>query len=120
MKIAIVYKSITGNTKLLAEAIKEEIPKNQLVYFGEPKAEEYYEKLFERIKTNINDSNKILGKFFCQGKMPMQIRDRYVDLIKEHPDDKRLKVSVENFDKALTHPDKKDIQNVKKWIKEIL
>ena len=24
MKIAIVYKSITGNTKLLAEAIKEE------------------------------------------------------------------------------------------------
>ena len=38
MKIAIVYKSITGNTKLLAEAIKEEIPKNQLVYFGEPKA----------------------------------------------------------------------------------
>ena len=26
MKIAIVYKSITGNTKLLAEAIKEEIP----------------------------------------------------------------------------------------------
>lgn len=165
MKIAIVYKSITGNTKLLAEAIKEETPKNQLVYFGEPKAniqadlyiigswtdkgmcateiaefmqniknakvayfgtagfggsEEYYEKLFERIKTNINDSNKILGKFFCQGKMPMQIRDRYVDLIKEHPDDKRLKVSVENFDKALTHPDKKDIQNVKKWIKEIL
>ena len=33
---------------------------------------------------------------------------------------KRLKVSVENFDKALTRPDKKDIQNVKKWIKEIL
>ena len=165
MKIAIVYKSITGNTKLLAEAIKEEIPKNQLVYFGEPKAniqadlyiigswtdkgmcateiaefmkniknakvayfgtagfggsEEYYEKLFERIKTNINDSNKILGKFFCQGKMPMQIRDRYVDLIKEHPDDKRLKVSVENFDKALTHPDKKDKKKEKKWIKEIL
>lgn len=37
MKIAIVYKSITGNTKLLAEAIKEEVPKADIVYFGEPK-----------------------------------------------------------------------------------
>ena len=33
MKIAIVYKSITGNTKLLAEAIKEEIPKNPTCLF---------------------------------------------------------------------------------------
>ena len=101
MKIAIVYKSITGNTKLLAEAIKEEVQKADIVYFGEPKkdiqadlfiigswtdkgmcateitefmkdiknakvayfgtagfggSEEYYEKLFERIKININDS----------------------------------------------------------------
>ena len=101
----------------------QNIKNAKVAYFGTAGfggSEEYYEKLFERIKTNIYDSNKILGKFFCQGKMPMQIRDRYVDLIKEHPDDKRLKVCVENFDKALTHPDKKDIQNVKKWIKEIL
>ena len=165
MKIAIVYKSITGNTKLLAEAIKEEIPTNQLVYFGEPKeniqadlyiigswtdkgmcateiadfmksiknskvayfgtagfggSEEYFNRLFERIKTNIDDSNKILGEFFCQGKMPMQVKDRYVNLIKEHPDDKNLKVSIENFDKALTHPDKNDIQNAKEWVKNII
>ena len=37
MKIAIVYKSVTGNTRLVAEAIKEVIPENELVYFGEPR-----------------------------------------------------------------------------------
>ena len=70
--------------------------------------------------TLIDYSNEILGEFFCQGKMPMQVKDRYVNLIKEHPDDKNLKVSIENFDKALTHPDKNDIQNAKEWVKNII
>ena len=46
----------------------------------------------------------------------MQIRDRYVDLIKEHPDDKRLKVSVENFDKALPHPDQEDLRCLRETV----
>lgn len=165
MKVAIVYKSVTGNTKLIAEAIKEAIPENELIYFGEPQdninadlyvvgswtdkgmctkeivkflkglenssiayfgtagfggSEEYYNKLFERIKTNISNSNRIVGKFFCQGKMPMAVRDRYVSLITEHPDDKKLKVSIDNFDKALSHPDENDLQNAKNWMKSIL
>ena len=36
MKYAIVYSSRTGNTKLLAEAIKESIPDDLCVYYGEP------------------------------------------------------------------------------------
>ena len=39
MKVAIIYSSITGNTKLLAEAIKNEI-KEEIVYFGKPITEE--------------------------------------------------------------------------------
>ena len=35
MKVAIIYSSITGNTKLLAETIKNEINKD-IVYFGRP------------------------------------------------------------------------------------
>ncbi|WP_365844687.1 flavodoxin family protein, partial [Clostridium sp.] len=36
MKIAIVYDSITGNTKKIAEELKKEINGLNLVYFGEP------------------------------------------------------------------------------------
>ncbi len=35
MKIAIVYKSVTGNTQKIAEVIKNEIKLNDIVYFGE-------------------------------------------------------------------------------------
>ena len=34
MKIAIVYSSNTGNTKIIAEAIKEELSNEDIVYFG--------------------------------------------------------------------------------------
>lgn len=39
MKVAIIYSSITGNTKLLAETIKSEINKD-IVYCGKPINEE--------------------------------------------------------------------------------
>ena len=162
MKIAIIYSSNTGNTKLIAETIKKELENEDIVYFGNPTEEipeadvyvigswtdkgnacndiiefikkiknkkiayfgtagyganeNYYEILFERVKKNIDFSNKILGYFYCQGKMPIQVRERYVRMITEHPEDKNLKVSIKNFDEALTHPDEIDIKNTKEWV----
>lgn len=165
MKIAIVYKSLSGNTKLIAEAIKEELKKEEIVYIGSPEeyidadfiflgswtdkgmcckeitdfcqmlsnkqiayfgtagfggSEEYYESLYNRVKEIIPSNNTVVDYFFCQGKMPMAIRDRYVNLITEHPDDANLKVSIENFDKALSHPDTKDLENVKLWARKLI
>ena len=164
MKIAIIYSSITGNTKLLAETIKNELKENT-VYFGKPNddidadiyfigswtnkgdasidiinylkklknkkiayfatagyggSSEYYNTLFNRVKQYIDSSNTILGSFYCQGKMPIQVKERYVKMITEHPEDKNLEVSLKNFEDALTHPDKKDLENVKKWVNKIL
>lgn len=165
MKVAIIYSSITGNTKLLAEAIKNEI-KEEIVYFGKPITEEidadiyfigswtnkgdasndiinflkklknkkiayfgtagyggsttYYDTLFSRVKQYIDHSNTILGSLYCQGKMPIQFKERYIKMITENPNDKNLEVSLKNFEDALTHPDKKDLETVKKWTKEML
>ena len=165
MKIAIMYDSITGNTKTIAEAIKEEIDQSNLVYFGAAQkgieadlyilgswtdkgmcskkiidvieelknkkianfgtcglggSIEYYGKLSNRVKEIIDSSNEVLGSFYCQGKMPLRVRDKYVKLITQNPEDKDLKVSVENFNQALSHPDNDDISNAKQWIKNIL
>lgn len=165
MKIAIVYSSNTGNTKIIAEAIKEELSNEDIVYFGKPENNieadiyivgswtdkgncsseikefltklnykkiayfgtagfggqtEYYETLFNRVKENINNTNQILGYFYCQGKMPMSVRDRYEHLIKENPEDKNLQVSIKNFDEALEHPNKEDIEQAKLWIRHII
>ena len=39
MKIAIVYQSLTGNTRQLAEAVQAVLPSEMLFYIGTPDAE---------------------------------------------------------------------------------
>ena len=76
------------------------------------KGEDYYESLTRRILEIIPKSNQILGISLCQGKMQDAVKKRYIKLIQEHPEDKNLKVSLENFEQAKTHPDenaKKDL-----------
>ena len=38
-KIAIIYKSLTGNTRQVAEAIRDALGGEEIVYFGEPKTD---------------------------------------------------------------------------------
>ena len=52
--------------------------------------------------------------------MPIQIKDRYIKMITENPNDKNLEVSLKNFEDALTRPDVNDLEDVKKWAKEML
>lgn len=106
----------------IIEFVKK-IKNKKIAYFGTAGyggSESYYQTLFERIKIYIDSSNKILGYFYCQGKMPIQVRERYEKLITEHPDDTNLKVNIKNFDEALTHPDNVDLDNVRKWVNSIL
>lgn len=50
--------------------------------------------------------------------MWIEVRDRYVKMITEHLDDTDLKVSIQNFDEALTHLDTIDLNNVVEWVKK--
>ena len=165
MKIAIIYDSITGNTKKIAEAIKEACNEHEIIFgdmdtdineadlvfigswtdkgncsqkvkeklekmthkkiaiFGTAGfggSEEYFENLYQRIKQCILQTNEILGHFYCQGKMPLTVKDRYVKMITEHPEDKKLQVSLENFEKALTHPDTKDVEDAKEFARRMI
>ncbi len=52
--------------------------------------------------------------------MPIQIKERYIKMITENPNDKNLEVSIKNYEDALTHPDKNDLENIKKWVNKIL
>lgn len=160
MKIAIVYKSLTGNTKLVAEAIGKALQAEHEVCVCEPAetieaelyfvgtwidkgnatkeiaeflstlenqkialfatagfggSQEYYDALSGRIKAQVAASNEILGEFFCQGKMPMSVRERYVAILKANPEDKNMEVNVMNFDEALSHPDDADLANAAEW-----
>ena len=157
-KIAIIYKSLTGNTRQVAEAIRDALGGEEIVYFGEPKPDivadlyfvgswtdkgscdgtvgeylkqlegkklavfgtagyggsrEYYQKLACRVTECVPDTSEVLGSFYCQGKMPIGVRNRYVAMLREHPEDQKLNASVKNFDEALSHPDEKDFADAR-------
>ena len=160
MKYAIVYSSQTGNTKMLAETIRDVLPDEECIYFGGPdeaalKADriyvgfwtdkgtcdeqsaaflqkltaqevylfgtagfggnqEYFDKVLRKAEKNISKDVKIVGHFMCQGKMPQSVRQRYEKMQNGRVRIPGIQGLIENFDKALSHPDSKDLETLRK------
>ena len=163
MKIAIVYSSRTGNTKLLADTIREALTGDACVYFGAPDEKaleadriyagfwtdkgtcdsdsaaflktltdqelflfgtagfgvstDYFEKVLSRAEKNVPKGVSLVGRFMCQGKMPMSVRERYEKMQNSPIPVPNLKGMIENFDLALSHPDEQDLENLKAAIR---
>lgn len=158
MKYSIIYSSKTGNTRLLAETILENLPSEKCDYIGEVQetnsellfvgfctdkgncsdslatylktlknkkvflfgtagfggSQEYFDKILTNVKSYFDKSNMIIGSYMCQGKMPITVRQRYEQMAKENP--QRFEPMIGNFDKALSHPDKNDLEILIKCI----
>ena len=76
----------------------------------------YFEKILAATRKALDGSNTVIGSFMCQGKMPQSVRERYVKMKEnpEHPDN--IDTLIENFDKALSHPDADDMERLKNII----
>ena len=75
---------------------------------------EYYKDIAGRVSAWIEADNDYLGYFICQGKMPQSVRERYVKM-KENPEyPANLDLLIQNFDRALSHPDSEDLERLKK------
>lgn len=83
-------------------------------------SEAYFQAILDKTKAFIDDSNTVIGTFMCQGKMPQSVRERYVKM-KEQPDHMpNLNAMIENFDKALSHPDADDLEMLANLVREIV
>ena len=76
--------------------------------------------MFQRISALIPQGTRVLGNFYCQGKMPQSVRQRYEKLLEEHPGEKQMEENLENFDRALSHPDGEDLDQAKEWAKRMV
>ena len=162
MKYAIVYSSRTGNTALLAQTIRDTLPQEDCIYFGEPdpmaleaqqiyagfwtdkglcneaaadfirqlkdkqvflfgtagfgRASEYLDQILDRTRQLLPKSAKLMGKFMCQGKMPISVRERYVKMRTDPDHAPNLELLIENFDEALSHPDQQDLDALRQTV----
>ncbi|MBL6468340.1 MAG: flavodoxin family protein [Mogibacterium sp.] len=163
-KYAILFSSKTGNTRILADAIRAALPEEDCAFFGEAgsvaeipevktvylgfwtdkgNADEaalnvlknlrnknvflfgtagfgvedaYFQRVLNNVKASMDESNTLAGEFMCQGKMQQAVRDRYVKM-KEQPDAApNLDQMIDNFDRALSHPDEADLEHLRQEI----
>ena len=56
----------------------------------------------------------------CQGKMPQSVRDRYVKMKKKPDHAPNLDELIQNFDRALSHPDNEDLDRLEEIIRRDL
>ena len=166
MTYMIVYSSITGNTEIIANAIKESLGDKNCRYCGKPDgittqdaeiicvgfwvlkgscpeeiqkylgtleskkiflfgtagfggSEPYYETILTDVKKYISESNTVVARFMCQGKMPSTVLERYQKLAIEQPENPNFPNMIENYKNALSHPDNNDVEAIKAKVESI-
>lgn len=67
----------------------------------------YYARVLDRFVAALPEGARVAGRFMCQGQMPPSVRERYVSMSAEDPG--RFAPMIENFDRAVGHPDDADL-----------
>lgn len=81
-------------------------------------SQEYFDGILQRTKQNIEATNTIIGTYMCQVKMPIAVRNRY-EKLKESPScPANIDMLIENFDKAVSHPDQNDLDKLIQELKK--
>lgn len=164
-RYSIVFSSNTGNTRLLAEAVRAALPQDKCDYFGTPDgsvpasdtvyagfwtdrgaadetarafleklrgkrvflfgtagfggSEEYFDGVLANTEKALDETNTVVGKFMCQGKMPMSVKERYLKMREQPQCPPNVEMLIENFDRALSHPDEHDLAALREKVREI-
>lgn len=71
----------------------------------------YRNAIEQQVKVWLPEDNRYLGCFMCQGKMLIRVRKKYEAMSAQGPDAERRQLLLDNFDKALLHPDEEDLKN---------
>ena len=80
---------------------------------------EYFEQILAAVQESLDESNTVIGTYMCQGKMPMTVRQQYEKMLQQPNHAPNLEMLIENFDKALAHPDAADLEKQKKKAAEV-
>ena len=80
---------------------------------GDP---EYFNKILKNVEKNLDRSNNLCGRYMCQGRMPNSVRERYMKMKNSPLPVPNIDAMIENFDRAVSHPDAWDLEQFKQVI----
>ena len=81
-------------------------------------SQKYYDRVLDRFAVALPDGARVVGRFMCQGQMPPAVRERYVKMSNQDPT--RFEPMIENFDRALGHPDADDLGAFEAALRDVL
>lgn len=81
-------------------------------------SQKYYDRVLDRFAAALPDGARVVGRFMCQGQMPPAVRERYVKMSSQDP--ARFEPMIENFDRALGHPDADDLGAFEAALRDVL
>lgn len=84
---------------------------------GAGNSEEYCRHIENSARIWIEDDNRYLGGFFCQGKMPLQVRQKYEALLQKSSSSEAdlIQRQLMNFDEAMIHPTNDDCKHAREF-----
>lgn len=77
----------------------------------------YFDKILTQVQGSLDPSNTVVGRYMCQGKMPASVRARYVTMAAQQPE--KWQPMIDNFDRALSHPDAADLEGLRSEISRL-
>ncbi len=80
----------------------------------------YNDRIIRQVKSWIAPGNIYMGTFLCQGKMPMQVRKQYEAQLALKNEEELYRQRIRDFDQALLHPDKTDLEEAAAFAREVL
>lgn len=69
----------------------------------------YFQAVLKRVQANLGPDCTLAGSYMCQGKMPQAVRQHYEAMLAAPGHAPNLEAMIENFDRALSHPDAEDL-----------
>ncbi len=77
-------------------------------------ADNYYDALESNARVWIPDDNEFLGSYFCKGKMPPEVKEKY-EACRGKCDDHKIDQMLHIYDSALSHPDNNDLSKARSF-----
>lgn len=111
-----VFLTFPKNSVLYISIIHKPIFANLFGTAGFGGSEAYFQKILEHVKQSVGPSNSVFGEYMCQGKMPQSVRDRYMKMKTQPEHPANIDALIENFDRALSHPDEDDLERLRKIV----
>jgi len=78
----------------------------------------YFAQILDRVQANLPAGNTVIGRYMCQGKMPAAVRARYEAMAAQDP--QKFRPMLDNFDRALAHPDTADLEALAAAVQQCL